>query len=222
MLYTITSWQIDGRKVETVTDFIFLGSKITADGDCSHVIKSHLLLGRKAMINLVRIFKSRHIIFPTKVHLQSYGFSSSSVWMWELGYKKAEHQRIDALKLWCLRRLKIPLNHKEIKPVNPEGNQSCIFIGRTDAKAEVPTFLITWCEEPTHWKRPWCWERLRTRGKGVNRGWDGWIESISMDLSLRKLQEMVKDREAWCPAVHGVPKSQTQLSSWTATICSNR
>ena len=140
MLYTITSWQIDGRKVETVTDFIFLGSKITEDGDCSHLIKSHLLLGRKAMINLVRILKSRHIIFPTKVHLQSYGFSSSRVWMWELGYKKSW-----APKNWCFKivvlekTLKSPLNHKEIKPVNPEGNQSCIFIGRTDAKAEVPT-----------------------------------------------------------------------------------
>ena len=119
----ITSWQIDG---ETVADFIFLGSKITADGDCSHEIKKHLLFGRKVMTNLDSIFKSRDITLPTKVHLVKaivfpvvmYGCESWTV-------KKAEHQRIDAFELWCWRRLlRVPLDCKEIHPVHPKGDQS--------------------------------------------------------------------------------------------------
>ena len=102
----ITSWQIDGETMETVSDFIFLGSKITVDGDCSHEIKRCLLLGRKAMINLDSILKSRDITFPTKVHLVKgmvfpvvmYGCESWTV-------KQAERQRIDAFELWCWRRL---------------------------------------------------------------------------------------------------------------------
>ena len=120
----ITSWQIDGETMETVTDFIFLGSKITADGDCSHEIKRHLLLGRKAMTNLDSILKSRDTTLPAKVCLVEamvfpvvlYGCESWTI-------KKAEHQRIDAFKLWCWRRL-FPLDCKEIQPVNPKGNQS--------------------------------------------------------------------------------------------------
>ena len=120
----ITSWQIDGETVETVADFIFWGSKITADGDCSHEIKRCLLLGRKVMINLDSIFKSRDITLPTKVHLVKamvfpvvvYGCESWTI-------KKAEHQRIDAFELWSCRRLSTPLDSKEIKPVNPKGNQ---------------------------------------------------------------------------------------------------
>ena len=119
----ITSWQIDG---ETVADFILGGSKITADGDCSHEIKRLLLLGRKVMTNLDSIFKSRDITLPTKVHIVKamvfpmvmYGCGSWTV-------KKAERRRIDALELWCWRRLfKSPLDSKEIKPVHPKGNQS--------------------------------------------------------------------------------------------------
>ena len=118
----ITSRQIDGETMETVTDFIFLGSKITADGDCSHEIKSHLLLGRKVMTNLDSILKSRDIILPTIVKdmvfpVVMYGWES-----WTL--TKAERQRIDAFKLWCWRRLESPLNCEEIKPVYPKGNQS--------------------------------------------------------------------------------------------------
>ena len=121
----ITLWQIDGEKVERVTDFIFLGSKITADGDCSHEIKRCLLLGRKAMTNLDSVLKSRDITLPTKVPLVKamvfpvvmYGCESWTI-------KKAEHRRTDAFKLWCWRRLlKSPLDNKEIKPGNPEGNQ---------------------------------------------------------------------------------------------------
>ena len=135
----ITSWQIDGEKVETVTDFIFLGSKITADGDCSHEIKRHLFLGWNAMTNLDRILKNRDITLLTKVCLVKamvfpvvmYGCESWTI-------KKAEHQRIGAFELWCWRTLESPWDNKEIQPVRPKGNQSWIFIGRTDAEAETP------------------------------------------------------------------------------------
>ena len=97
----ITSWQIDRETMETVTDFIFLGSKITADGDCSHEIKRHLLLGRKVMTNLDSILQSRDITLPTKVHLQSYGFSVVMYGCESWTIKKAEHQRTDAFELRC-------------------------------------------------------------------------------------------------------------------------
>ena len=122
----ITSWQTDGVTVETMTDFIFLGSKITADGDCSHEIKRCLLLGRKAMTNLGSILKSRDIILLTKVCLVKamvfpvamYGCESWTI-------KKAEHQRIDASELWCWRRLlRVPWTAKGNQPVHPKGNQS--------------------------------------------------------------------------------------------------
>ena len=143
---------IDGETVETVSDFIFGGSKITADGDCSHEIKICLLLGRKVMTNLDSIFKSRDITLPTKVRLVKamvfpvimYGCESWTV-------KKAECQRLDAFELWCWRRLlRVPC--KEIQPVHSEGDQSWVFIGRTDAKAETLNTLATSCEELTHWK----------------------------------------------------------------------
>ena len=120
----IISSQIDGETMETVTDFIFLGSKIIADGDCSHEIKKHLLLGRKAMTNLDSILKSRDIVLPTEVCIvQRYDFSSSHVWMWELNYKVSW-----ALKNWCFwpvvleKTLESPLDCKEIQPVHPKGN----------------------------------------------------------------------------------------------------
>ena len=138
----ITSWQIDGDTVETVTDFILGGSKITVDGDCSHEIKRHLHLGRKAVTNLDSILKSRHITLPTKVpSSQRYGFSSSHVWMLELDYKESW-----APKKWCFwtivleRTLESPLDCKEIQPINPKGNQSWIFIGRINTEAELQYF----------------------------------------------------------------------------------
>ena len=135
----ITSWEIDGETVETVSDFILGGSKITADGDCSHEIKRRLLLGRKVMTNLDSIFKSRDITLPTKVHLVKdivfpvvmYGCESWSV-------KKAECRRIDAFELWCWRRLLSPLDCKKIQPVHSEADQPWDFFGRNDAKAETP------------------------------------------------------------------------------------
>ena len=110
--------------METVPDFIFGGSKITADDDCSHEIKRPLLLGRKAMTNLDSILKSRNITLP--------------MWMWELDYKKAEHWRIDAFELWCWRGFFRVSWSKGIKLLNPKGNQPYIFIGRIDAEADTP------------------------------------------------------------------------------------
>ena len=121
----ITSWQIDGETMETVTGFIFLGSKITADGDCSHEIKRRLLLGRKAMTNLDRVLKSRDIILPTKVHpVKGVVFPVVMYRCENWTIKKAEHRRTDAFELWCWRRFQSPLDCKEIKPVHPKGNQS--------------------------------------------------------------------------------------------------
>ena len=145
----ITSWQIDGRKVQTVTDFTFLGSKITADGDWSHKIKRHLLLGRKAMTNPDSVLKSRDITLPTKVLLVKASFSSSHVWMWELDYK--ENWK---LRNWCFwtvvleNTLESPLDRKEIQPVHPKGDQSWIFIGVTNAEAETP---ILWPPDVKKW-----------------------------------------------------------------------
>ena len=117
---------------------------------------------------------------PTKFCIvKAMVFSSSPVQMWELDQKEGW-----APKNWCFwtvmleKTLESPLNCKEIKPVNPKGNQSWIFIGMTDAEAEAP-ILCTWCEEPTHWKRPWCWERLKAGEEGVDRGWGGWMASLT-------------------------------------------
>ena len=126
-------------KMETVRDFIFLGFKITTNGDCSHEIKRHLLLGRKAMTNLDNIWKQESYHFANKgPYSQSYGFSSSHVWMWELDHKEGW-----VLKNWCIltvmleKTLESPVDSKEIKPVNPKGNQPWIFTGRTDAEAPI-------------------------------------------------------------------------------------
>ena len=129
----ITSWQIDG---ETVGGFIFLGSKITADGDCSHEIKRHLLLGRKVMTNLDSILKSRDIILPTKVHLVEVMVFPMVMYGCELDYKESW-----APKNWCFwtvvleKTFESPLDCKEIQPVHPKGDQSWVFIGRTDVEA---------------------------------------------------------------------------------------
>ena len=137
----ITSRQIEGGKVETVTDFTFLGSQITADGDCSHEIKTPLLLERKAMTNLDSTVKKQRYHFADKGPLsQSYGFSRSHVRMCELDHKEGWE-----LKIWCFqtvvleKTLESPLDCKEIQPVHPKGNQLWIVIGRTDAEAEAET-----------------------------------------------------------------------------------
>ena len=135
----ITPWEIDGETAETMSDFILGGSKITADGDCSHEIKRCLFLGRKVMTNLDSILKSRDISLPTNVCVVKamvfpvvmYGCESSTV-------KTAECRKIDAFEMWCWRTLETPLDCKEIQPVHPEGDKSWLFIGRTDAEAETP------------------------------------------------------------------------------------
>ena len=140
-----TSWHIDGETVETVADFIFRGSKITADGDCSHEIKRRLLLGRKVMTNLDKhIKKQRHYFANKGLSSQGYSFSSSHVWIWELDYKESW-----APKNWCfctvvLKTLESPLDFKEIQPVH----QSWVFIWRTDVEAETP---ILWPPEVKSW-----------------------------------------------------------------------
>ena len=134
-----------------VTDFIFLGSKITADGDCSHEIKRRLLLGRNATTNLDSILKSKDIILLTKCqYSQNYGFSSSHVWMWKLNHKEDW-----VPKNWCFwtmvleRTLQSPLNCMEIKPVSPKRNQSWVFTGRTDVEAETP---VLWPSDAKIWR----------------------------------------------------------------------
>ena len=157
---------------------IFLGSKITADGDCSDKIKRCLLLQRKAMTNLDSRLKKQSYHFANKgPSSQSCGFSSSHVWIWELDHKEGW-----ALKNWCFwtvvleKTLKSPLDSK-IKPVITEGNQPWIFIGRTDARSS--NTLATWYEKLSHCKWSWCWEKLRARGEGNDRGWNGWMASLT-------------------------------------------
>ena len=143
----ITSWEIDGETVETVTDFIFLGSKITAHGDCSHEIKRCLFLGRKVMTNLDSLLKSRDITHKVPSH-QNYGFSSSYIWMWELDYK-AEHQRIDAFELRCWRQLmRVPWtarrsNQSILKEISPEYSLEGLMLR---LKLQYVGYLMQWTD----------------------------------------------------------------------------
>ena len=213
----ITSWEIDGETVETVSDFIFLGSKITADGDCSHEIKRCLLLGRKAMTNLDSIFKSRDITLPTKVHLVKavvfpvvmYGCESWTV-------KKAEHQRIDAFELWCCRRLlRVPWtarrsNQSILKEISPGCSLEGLML-----KLKLQYFgHLMWrvdSLEKTLMLRGIGGRRRRGRQK--MRCLDSIIDL--MDMGLGGLRDLVMDREAWHAVVHGAAKSRTWLSDWT-------
>ena len=212
----ITSWQIDGEIVETLADFIFLGSKITAGGDCSHEIKRCLVLERKVMTNLESILKSRDINLPVKVRLVKamvfpvvmYGCESWTI-------KKAECRRSDAFELWCWRRLlRVPWTARRsnlsiLKEISPR------VYWKDRCWNWNSSTLATWCEELTHLKRPWCWERLRARGEGDDRAWDGWMASSTRWTWFWMDSELVMDREAWLAAVHGVAKSWTRLSNWT-------
>ena len=209
----ITSWQIDGETMETVRDFIFLGSKITADGDCSHEIKSFLLLGRNVMTNLDSIFKSRDITLPTKDSLVK--AMVFHVWMWKFDYEESW-----APKNWCFwtvvleKTLESPLDCKEIQLVHSKGDQSWVLIGKTEAKADTP---VLWPPHLKSWLigkdsdagRDWGLEENGTTEDELS-GWHHW----SMDVTLSELRELVMDREASRAAIHGVPKSQTRLSNW--------
>ena len=163
----ITSWQIDGETMETLRDFIFLSSKITANGDCSHEIKRHLLLGRKVITNLDSILKKyRHYFAKNGLSSQRYGFSSSHVWMWELNYNESW-----VPKNWCFwtvvleKNLESPLGFKEIELVHPK--KSVLNIHWKDwCWSRNSNTLSSRCEELTHLKRSWCWERLKAGGEG--------------------------------------------------------
>ena len=203
----ITSWQIDAETMETVRDVIFLGSKITEESDCSHEITRHLLFERKAMTNLNSILKSRDIALPTKVHLVKdivfpvimYGCVSWTI-------KKAEHQRIDAFELWCWRRLlRVPWiakrsNQSILKEINPEYSLEGLTL-----KLKLWPYYenfghLMW--RVSLLKRPWCWERLKARGEGDNRGWDGW-----MALPTQWTWVRITSRRLWRTGKPGVLQS---------------
>ena len=166
--------------METVRVFIFRGSKITADGDYSHEIKRHLLLGRKAMTDLDSMLKSRDITLPTNIYLVKAMVFPMVMYRGESWtIKKAECRRIDALERWCWRRpLRVPWTARRSKQLILRKSVQNIH-WKDWCWSWNSNTLVTWYEELAHWKRSWCWEGLGVGGEGDNRGWDGWMASLT-------------------------------------------